>query len=140
MYNNQLVNSKQSGKAPFIGIRRHRLWSDGQGVTTLVAFWGCPLRCRYCLNEQCHEEAGRMLLLSPRQLYEKVKLDNLYFRATQGGITFGGGEPAMYANFIREFRELCGKAWHINMETSLNVRPGKFQMLLPVIIAILNNR
>lgn len=40
-------------KTPLIGICRHRLATDGQGVTTLVAFHGCPLRCRYCLNEQC---------------------------------------------------------------------------------------
>lgn len=31
-------------------LARHRLDSDGQGVTTLVGFHGCPLRCRCCLN------------------------------------------------------------------------------------------
>ena len=35
---------------PLIGIARHRLTIDGEGVTTLVAFHGCPLRCKYCLN------------------------------------------------------------------------------------------
>mgnify|MGYP002509183870 CR=1 FL=1 len=24
--------------------------TDGQGVTTLVGAYGCPLQCRYCLN------------------------------------------------------------------------------------------
>lgn len=28
-----------------IGISRHRIGVDGAGVTTLVAFHGCPLRC-----------------------------------------------------------------------------------------------
>ncbi len=41
-------------KAEIIGIKRHCLGSDGHGVTTLVAFHGCLLRCRYCLNPQCH--------------------------------------------------------------------------------------
>ncbi len=27
-----------------IGVARHRLSTDGDGVTTLVAFHGCPLR------------------------------------------------------------------------------------------------
>ena len=36
--------------ARIIGIARHRLSTDGDGVTTLVAFHGCPLHCRYCLN------------------------------------------------------------------------------------------
>ena len=35
-----------------IGIARHRLQTDGQGVSTLVAFHGCPLHCKYCLNPQ----------------------------------------------------------------------------------------
>ena len=34
---------------PLIGIARHRLSIDGEGVTTLVAFHGCPLHCKYCL-------------------------------------------------------------------------------------------
>ena len=33
-----------------IGISRHRLGTDGKGVTTLVALHGCPLRCKYCLR------------------------------------------------------------------------------------------
>lgn len=28
---------------PIIGISRHRLATDGKGVTTLVAFHGCPV-------------------------------------------------------------------------------------------------
>ena len=42
----------QEVKAPIIGINRHRLTTDGEGVTTLVAFHGCPLHCKYCLNPQ----------------------------------------------------------------------------------------
>lgn len=34
-------------RAKVIGVARHRLATDGDGVTTLVAFHGCPLRCRY---------------------------------------------------------------------------------------------
>lgn len=40
----------ENGLARIIGIARHRLSTDGDGVTTLVAFHGCPLRCRHCLN------------------------------------------------------------------------------------------
>lgn len=50
---------------PIFGISRHRMGIDGNGVTTLVAFMGCPLKCRYCLNDQCHapiyENDGRSL-------------------------------------------------------------------------------
>lgn len=37
--------------AKIIGIARHRLLTDGDGVTTLIAFPGCQLRCRSCLNQ-----------------------------------------------------------------------------------------
>jgi len=39
-------------RAKIIGFSRHRLSSDGDGVTTLVAFHGCPLRCLCELNSQ----------------------------------------------------------------------------------------
>ena len=34
--------AKQELSAPIIGIVRHRLATDGKGVTTLVAFHSCP--------------------------------------------------------------------------------------------------
>lgn len=110
-----------SGTAKFIGIRRHRLATDGEGVTTLAAFWGCPLRCRYCLNPYCLDEHFKGELLTPQELYDRVKIDDLYFRASGGGVTFGGGEPLLQISFLREFRALCGKDWRLYAETSLNV-------------------
>lgn len=44
--------------APIIAISRHRFLVDGEGVTTLVAFHGCPLYCKYCLNPQCNTPKG----------------------------------------------------------------------------------
>ena len=48
-------------------------------------------------------------------------IDALYFLATGGGVTFGGGEPLLYSDLLWEFREICGKDWHLCAETSLNV-------------------
>lgn len=107
-------------KALIFGIARHRLTTDGEGVTTLVAFNGCPLRCKYCINKISWEDTkGRYY--TPEELYEEVKVDQLYFLATRGGITFGGGEPLLQTKFIKAFRELCGPLWQIVAETSLNV-------------------
>ena len=52
--------------APFIAINRHRLTTDGEGVTTLVGFHGCPLHCEYCLNAQCLQADGVWCRLTPR--------------------------------------------------------------------------
>ena len=107
--------------APFIAVNRHRLTTDGEGVTTLVAFYGCPLRCRYCLNPQCLQVDGVWRRLTPGELYSEVEIDDLYFIATGGGICFGGGEPLLYPDFIRTFSKLMNPEWKLTVETSLNV-------------------
>ncbi len=116
-----------------IGVARHRLATDGDGVTTLVAFHGCPLHCRYCLNPQSLGDGGRFKEYTPESLYREIRIDELYFIATNGGVTFGGGEPCLRPDFIRRFRELCGESWQINLETSLNVPADNIASLLPVV-------
>ena len=76
-----------------IGLSRHRIGVDCEGVTTLVAFHGCPLRCKYSLNSKALSLNGVWKRFIPEELYNHVKQDDLYFRATGGGVTFGGGEP-----------------------------------------------
>lgn len=120
-------------RAKIIGIARHRLSTDGDGVTTLVAFHGCPLNCRYCLNPQSLGDAGHFREYSSEELYAETSIDELYFIATNGGVTFGGGEPCLRPQFIREFRELCGPSWQLNLETSLNVPSANVEALLPVV-------
>lgn len=107
--------------APFVAVSRHRIQTDGQGVTTLCGFYGCPLRCKYCLNPHSFNEKTKTTMMTPQELYDKVKIDNIYFVATNGGVTFGGGEPLLYADFLKEFREICGDKWRLCAETSLNV-------------------
>ena len=128
--------------SPIFGISRHRMGVDGKGVTTLVTFMGCPLKCRYCLNDMCHEpiyqEDGLTLrrgiqMLTPQQLYDIVKQDNIYFQATGGGICFGGGEPTMQAEFIIEFAKLCPTNWKITLETSLRCSYNTVKALAPYV-------
>lgn len=103
-----------------IGISRLRMLNDGDGVTTLVAGFGCPLRCRYCLNPQCF--AGKPLRsYTVQELLDEVRIDDLYFQATNGGVVFGGGEPLLQAEFIHAFREACPKEWRLGLESSLSV-------------------
>ena len=120
-------------RARIIGIARHRLSTDGEGVTTLVAFHGCPLRCLHCLNPQSLGEADRFKEFTPQSLYDEVKVDDLYFIATGGGVTFGGGEPALRHGFIRQFRQLCGSSWRLTLETSINVPQANIEALLPAV-------
>ena len=105
---------------PLLSIARHRMGTDGAGITTLVAGAGCPLRCAWCINKKLLQETAPQNVAAS-ELLERVMVDDLYFRATGGGITFGGGEALLHADFIREFRGICPSEWKINVETSLFV-------------------
>lgn len=120
-------------KTPLIGICRHRLATDGQGVTTLVAFHGCPLRCKYCLNAQCHRPDGVWRQMDALEIMNEVMVDDLYFKATNGGITFGGGEPLLRSNEIVCFCQLKPQEWRITIETSLNVDRKHLEVVAPYI-------
>ncbi len=126
---------KDSPTLPVFGIKRHRMTTDGTGVSTLVGAYGCPLKCRYCLNPLAWnpETLKKCIPMSPETLYEKVKIDALYFLATGGGITFGGGEALLHADFIRQFRKVCGPDWTLTVETSLNVPSAKLEKVLDVV-------
>lgn len=120
---------------PVQGIERIRLTIDGKGVTTLVGAYGCPLQCKYCINPHAWspDYAGKWKDYTPEELVEAVKIDHLYFLTTGGGITFGGGESLLHADFIREFREICPPQWRITAETSLNVPPEVFEKALAAV-------
>lgn len=118
-------------------MSRHRLAVDGEGVTTLVLLAGCPLHCKYCINDYCHD--GRPYpVRTPEELYELTKIDNLYFQATGGGITFGGGEPLLHSRFIEAFHAYLAEAtaghpWRISMESSLHAGEEHLRRLMPLV-------
>ena len=107
--------------APIIAVDRLRMSTDGNGVRTLIGFYGCPLRCKYCLNPQSWNGKLEPEKYTPIELYDEVKIDNIYFQHTNGGITFGGGEPLMHADFIKSFCGICPREWTFWAETSLCV-------------------
>lgn len=122
-------------KLPVFAISRHRLTTDGQGVTTLVGAYGCPLKCKYCVNPHAWnpDTLSKCIFMTPKELYDKIKIDHLYFLATNGGVTFGGGEALCHADFIRYFRTICGPDWNLTIETSLNVPESQFLKILNVV-------
>lgn len=107
-------------------ISRLRMGTDGKGVSTLVAFFDCPLHCKYCINNFCHEKdsyGGGVArgAYTPEQLVRILGKDDIYYRMSGGGVTFGGGEPLLQSAFIHEVCKLADPAWQKRIETSLNV-------------------
>lgn len=110
---------------PLAFCDRLRMATDGAGVTALVGAFGCPLQCKLCINPQTwHERVdGKPPFerVTPAELFERVKIDSLYYLATGGGVTFGGGEPLLHTDFITAFREVCHPDWRIYAESCLNI-------------------
>ena len=118
-------------KAKIFNIERERD-VDGPGIRTLVGFCGCPLKCAYCLNKEALS-SGKGKWYSPESLLQEVQMDDMYFQSTGGGITFGGGEPALQSEFIVRFREICPPEWTLAIETSLNVPQEHIEALIGAI-------
>ena len=118
-------------KANIMTISRHRIGSDGGGVRTLVTFYGCPLHCKYCINDFCHNSVSNMKTTD--EVLAELMKDDLYFKATNGGVTFGGGEPLLQSSFIKELIEKMPKQWNVCIETSLAVNLRPMEELIPYV-------
>lgn len=108
-------------QANIFGIKRLNINTDGEGITTLVGMFECPLNCEYCINNPIQQYVKYTI----EELYNIVKVDRLYFEHTGGGICFGGHEPLLQQKFIIEFIKYVrkqGHDWKFTIETSLNVK------------------
>ncbi len=93
-------------------ISRLRMGTDGKRVSTLVTFFDCPLNCKYCMNDYCHKskhifESVPRGAYTPQELMHVLRKDDIYYRMSGGGVTFGGGEPLLQSAFIHEVCELA---------------------------------
>ena len=119
-------------KLPIIMIDRLRMITDGGGVTTLICSSGCPLRCRFCVNPSSWDGTPPIESLTIDELYERVKIDNLYFLSTNGGLCFGGGEPLLHSKFLKSFMNKYKKlGWNFYIESSLSVSKENIEDILP---------
>lgn len=108
-------------KYPIHNISRLRMGTDGAGIRTLVLLSGCPLKCKFCINKSTWDGTEQPKMMTAEEVYSKICIDRPYILATNGGITFGGGEPLLYPELINEFRTICEPEMNICVETSLHV-------------------
>ncbi len=114
--------------APLIFNIAKGSFSDGPGVRTVVFFKGCPLRCVWCHNPEsqrveeelfyypercircgrcdkgleCFSGARRTIgrYYDPDDLVDALIEDKPYHDATGGGVTFSGGEPLLFIDYL----------------------------------------
>ncbi len=130
--------------ARIFNIQRYSL-NDGQGIRTVIFFKGCPHRCPWCANpeslstrietvrrigkclhcatclnevDECPsgamERIGRDVTLD--SLEHEVLKDDVFFRASGGGVTLSGGEVLMQAEFAARF---LARLRHLGVHTAI---------------------
>lgn len=152
------VIETRADTARIFNIQRYSL-NDGHGIRTVVFFKGCPHTCPWCANPEslspkietvrreskclhcatCQQDAvecpsgaweqiGRDVTLD--ELEREVLKDEVFFRASGGGVTLSGGEVLMQAEFATRFLQRL-KLWGIRtaIETAGDTSPRR---LLPL--------
>ena len=109
-----------------LSISRLRMGTDGNGISTLVVFFDCPLYCEYCINDFCHKSPKPFFgvqhaAFTPQELIEILKQDDIYYLMSGGGVVFGGGEPLLQSKYIHKVCTMADQRWAKRIETSLNV-------------------
>ncbi len=117
---------------------------DGPGIRTTVFLKGCNLQCPWCANPenisfeiQEYKDNGKCGTYGKEyvidDLFEEILKDRLFW-GKEGGITFSGGEPLMYAReLVPLLLRLKEQDIHIAVETAL-FAPGELvEMALPYI-------
>jgi len=68
-----------------------------------VRFFDCNLKCSFC-----DTKSDRFMEYDPQELFKEIKL----YRDKYHSISFTGGEPLLYKDFLKEILKLTGKHGH----------------------------
>lgn len=152
------ISCEEKRTARIFNIQRYSL-NDGQGIRTVVFFKGCPHRCPWCANPEslsptietvrreskclhcvrCRQDVsecpsgaweniGRDVTLE--QLEREVLKDEIFYRASRGGVTLSGGEVLMQAEFAARFLQ---RLRQLGIRTAIETAgDAPFTRLLPL--------
>lgn len=117
---------------------------DGPGIRTVIFLKGCPLRCEWCQNPEAQESAAENLFYAencikcgycdqgcyslarqtagqyyaPPELARLILRDKIFYQVSSGGVTFSGGEPLMFVEYLYETAQILKQEnIHIAVET-----------------------
>lgn len=99
---------------------------DGPGIRTTVFLKGCLLTCPWCCNPECRQKDDLLpaMKFNNKELLELLGRDTEFYKTTNGGITFSGGEPLLQASdLVLCLEELKKQNINVCFETSLFCSP-----------------
>lgn len=94
--------------------------NDGDGIRTIIFMAGCPLHCKWCANPEGQNINNYLVKeYSVEQLLKIVERQEIFYKYSNGGVTFSGGEATMQQDMLRELvNKLYDKAINLALETS----------------------
>lgn len=99
------------------------------GVKIDLELCTCCGECANACPYQALELVGRYM--TAKELFKEVEKDSPFYRRSRGGVTVGGGEPAMQHEFVAEFLKDCKQRYlHTAMETCGYVKWDDLKKLL----------
>ena len=68
------------------------------------------INCGACADA-CLFEARKLIgkYMSPEEVFTEINKDRIFYTLSGGGVTFSGGEPLLYSNFIQAVARKCHK-------------------------------
>lgn len=95
-------------------------------------------KCRACglCASTCRKGALKIAgrLYEPQELLAEVLKDKHHCISSGGGVTFSGGEPAMYPDVVAACAQLCKEAGlHVALDTAGHVPFSNYETLLPYV-------
>lgn len=94
--------------------------------------------CELCFDciDVCYPGALRKMGLehTPASLTKALLEDAVFFRQSDGGVTFSGGEPMLQVEFVRETAKMLkAEGIHVAIETNMKVSWEKYLEILPLL-------
>ena len=98
------------------------IWIDRRRCTACGACASfCPDRAREVMGSR----------MTVEELFKEIEKDSLFYRRSNGGVTVGGGEATMQAEFVATFLRRCKQAFmHTALETCGYVKWEKLSSIL----------
>lgn len=118
---------------------------DGPGIRTTVFFKGCNLRCLWCHNPESfspspqsatltngrHKDWGTEMTVA--MVMDIVRQDKAYYLSSGGGVTASGGEPLLYAEFVKDlFKQCHNEGIATAIETNASLDRARLEQVSPV--------
>lgn len=110
---------------------QHFSVNDGEGIRSTVFLSGCPLRCHWCCNPETWTPFPKEVILSSGkcevvgrfmsvdEIVRELERYSLFYRHSEGGVTWSGGEPFFYPENLRQLvRECSSSGFSQAVETS----------------------